>query len=98
MTGRTLFDGNNRELVMHHVHTPIPDLSELAPKLSHDFIDLISDMLEKDPNDRPPNAMEVVERADEILARPTRPVVAPSAPNAAAARRRFVRRRRYGRR
>lgn len=94
VTGHTLFEGNNRELVLHHVNSPIPDLSELAPKLSHDLVDLIADMLEKEPTDRPPNAMEVVERADEILARPTRPIAAPTS----AARRRFVRRRRYGRR
>lgn len=92
VTGRPLFEGTNRELIAHHVNTPIPDLAELVPALSHDFVDLVSDMLEKDPVDRPPHAMDVVERAMEILSRPIQ-----SAPVAAVRRNKRIRRRRYGR-
>lgn len=85
VTGKPLFTGTNREIILHHLKTPIPDLSELVPDLTSDFVDLISDLLEKDPNDRPAHATEVVERALAIANQPVQ---------SGAPQRRIVRRRR----
>ena len=93
VTGKPVFQGTNRELVTKHISAELPDLAELAPTLSGEFIDLVADLLEKEPDDRFANANDVVQRAQEIGMRPDRAAAPP-----AARRRRAVRRSSYRRR
>jgi serine/threonine protein kinase len=86
LTGQTLFQGSNRQVVLHHLNTEIPDLSDLVPEANQDLIELIEDLLEKDPADRPKNAAEVITRADEIAKQPPRPANAPAPASAAKPR------------
>lgn len=80
LTGKTVFQGSNRQVVLAHINTEPEDLDRLAPNANEDLIELIEDLLEKDPDDRPKNAAEVVQKADEILKQPPRPKGAPARP------------------
>jgi pSer/pThr/pTyr-binding forkhead associated (FHA) protein len=97
LTGQTLFQGSNRQVVLHHLNTEIPDLSEIVPDANPDLIELIEDLLEKEPDDRPKNAAEVVTRADEMAKQPPRSAerAAENAAPKARAVKRVRRRRRY---
>jgi serine/threonine-protein kinase len=67
-TGKTLFEGNARQLVNHHCLTPVPDLRRLAPHLSAPVVSLIGRLLEKTPERRPAHATEVNRQVEQILA------------------------------
>ncbi len=92
LTGKTVFQGSNRQVVLAHINTEPEDLDKLAPNANEDLIELIEDLLEKDPDERPKNATEVVAKAEEILKQPPRPKGAP--PRARVVKR-VRRRRRY---
>jgi serine/threonine protein kinase len=66
LTGRTLFSGTGRQIIAGHINSPVPDIEELAPKVSDAIAELVYDLLEKDPADRPTNAQAVVTRIDDI--------------------------------
>lgn len=91
LTGKTVFTGTNRQVVVAHISTPPPDLGKIAPQISDDLVELVMELLEKDPDERPENAAEVAERAEELLKQPQKPRVA-STPRRV---RRVRRRRRY---
>jgi serine/threonine protein kinase len=67
-TGQTVFSGTSRQLVAHHIGTPIPDLRKLAPKLSPPVVQFIVNLLDKDPARRPPTAAEALRRIERIHA------------------------------
>ena len=92
LTGKTVFQGSNRQVVLAHINTDPEDLDRLAPHANEDLVELIEDLLEKDPDDRPKDAAAVVARVDEILKQPPR--VKGAAP-AARVVKRVRRRRRY---
>ncbi|MBA3697611.1 MAG: protein kinase [Planctomycetes bacterium] len=92
LTGKTVFQGSNRQVVLAHINTEPEDLDKLAPNANEDLIELIEDLLEKDPDDRPRDATEVVAKAEEILKQPPRPKGAPPRPRMV---KRVRRRRRY---
>jgi serine/threonine protein kinase len=92
LTGKTVFTGSNRQVVLAHINNEPEDLDKLAPNANEDLIELIEDLLEKDPDERPKNATEVVAKADEILKQPPRPKGAPPRPRMV---KRVRRRRRY---
>ena len=92
LTGKTVFQGSNRQVVLAHINTEPEDLDKLAPNANEDLIELIEDLLEKDPDERPKNAAEVVAKVDEILKQPVRPKGAPPRPRMV---KRVRRRRRY---
>jgi serine/threonine protein kinase len=73
LTNKTLFTGTNRQVVVAHISTPPPDLGKLVPQISDELVDLIMEMLEKDPDDRPENANEVAERIEALLKSPPKP-------------------------
>jgi serine/threonine protein kinase len=91
LTGKTVFTGTNRQVVVAHISTPPPDLGKIAPQVSDDLVELVMELLEKDPDERPENAAEVAERAEELLKQPQKPRAA----NAPRRVRRVRRRRRY---
>jgi eukaryotic-like serine/threonine-protein kinase len=59
--------------VVAHISTPPPDLGKLVPQLSDELVDLVMELLEKDPDDRPEDANEVAERVDALLKNPPKP-------------------------
>lgn len=73
LTGKTVFTGTNRQVVVAHISTPPPDLGKLVPQASDDLVELVMELLEKDPDDRPENADEVAERIEELLKQPQKP-------------------------
>jgi serine/threonine protein kinase len=87
LTGKTVFQGTNRQVVLAHLNNEPPDLGKLAPNASDDLVELVMELLEKDPDDRPANANEVVARAEEMLKNPPKVRVA-SAPRVRKVRRR----------
>jgi len=65
-TGAPLFDGTSRQVVAAHLGAPIPDLRKLAPKLSPGLVELVKNLLEKNPDKRPANAAAVIARIDQM--------------------------------
>ena len=65
-TGRTLFDGNNRQLVQHQLNTPAPELRKIAQGISPTTAGFIHKLLEKNPDKRPATAAEAL-RQIELL-------------------------------
>jgi serine/threonine-protein kinase len=92
LTGKTVFQGSNRQVVLAHMNTEPEDLEKLAPNANEDLIELIEDLLEKDPNDRPKDANAVAALVDEIIKQPLRAKGAPRRPQVV---KRVRRRRRY---
>lgn len=90
VSGRTIFTGTSRQVVAAHIGQELPDLGELCPDLSEGLCELVYDLLEKNPADRPANAGEVLKRLDEVQAQ-ARKEATSSRPRP---RRRIVRRRR----
>ena len=90
LTGKPIFDGTSRQIVAAHITTEVPDLEALAPEASDGLVQLIYDLLEKDPTDRPANAAEVVKRIEDVHVQAQKDAVS-SRPRL---RRRIVRRRR----
>jgi len=90
LAGRTIFTGTSRQIVSAHIHQELPELEELCPDLSEAMADLVYDLLEKNPADRPANATEVLRRLGEVQKQARREATA-SRPRL---RRRVVRRRR----
>ncbi len=87
-TGKPLWSGTTRQLVNHHLSSPLPDLRSLATQLSPRVAALIVQLLAKDPGQRPAGATELVETVRSLMANPRmRTVPVPS-------RRRLRRRRR----
>ncbi len=78
LTGKTVFQGSNRQVVLAHINTDPEDLDRLAPNANEDLVELIEDLLEKDPDDRPKDAAAVVARVDEIIKQPPRVKGAPA--------------------
>ena len=87
LTNKTVYQGTNRQVVLAHLNNEPPDLGKLAPNASDGLVELVMELLEKDPDDRPDNANEVVTRAEEMLKNPPKVRVA-SAPRVRKVRRR----------
>lgn len=92
LTGKTVFHGSNRQVVLAHMNNEPEDLEKLAPNANEDLIELIEDLLEKDPNDRPKDANAVSALVDQIIKQPLRVKGAPRRPQVV---KRVRRRRRY---
>lgn len=90
LSGRTVFTGSSRQVVSAHINQELPDLQELCPDVSEGLTELVYDLLEKNPVDRPANAAEVLRRLDEVQKQARREATA-SRPRP---RRRLARRRR----
>jgi serine/threonine protein kinase len=90
LTAKPVFEGSSRQVVAAHINAELPDLEELAPNTSEGLVELVYDLLEKDPAERPANAAEVVKRIEEIHKQAQKEAVS-SRPRI---RRRIVRRRR----
>jgi serine/threonine protein kinase len=57
-TGRVPFDSG--EIAYHHRHSPVPDPRSLRPELPDALAELILQLLEKDAEDRPQSAADVL--------------------------------------
>lgn len=90
LTGKPIFDGTSRQIVAAHINSELPDFEQLAPEVGDGLTQLIYDLLEKDPVDRPANAGEVVKRIEDVHLQLQKDAVS-SRPRV---RRRIVRRRR----
>ncbi len=69
-TGKPLWSGTTRQLVNHHLSSPLPDLRSLATQLSPRVAALIVQLLAKDPGQRPAGASELVETIRTLMANP----------------------------
>lgn len=67
-TGQPMFDGTARQIVAAHIGQEPPDLKALAPGLSPNLVDLIYQLVEKDPANRPSTGLQVSELASEVRA------------------------------
>ena len=92
LTGKTVFQGSNRQVVLAHINNDPDDLEKLAPNANEDLVELIEDLLEKEPDDRGKNAAAIAARADEIAKQPVRAKGSPPKPRGV---KRVRRRRRY---
>jgi eukaryotic-like serine/threonine-protein kinase len=67
LTGRTPFVGDAPAEVMHkHLDDVPPRIGEFAPDCPHSLEQLVRDLLQKDPNDRPDSASIVIQRLNEV--------------------------------
>jgi serine/threonine-protein kinase len=67
LTGRTPFVGEAPAEVMHkHLDDVPPRISEFAADCPHALESLVRDLLQKDPNDRPESAANVIERLNDV--------------------------------
>jgi len=73
LVGAPMFTGSTRQIVAAHISTEPPDLEELAPELSEGMVELIYDLLAKNPDDRPENAQAVAKRVDELAKQSSEP-------------------------
>ncbi len=72
LTGRTPFEAESPAAVLHlHLKEPAPRVSTMCRDCPPELDQLIADLLLKNPDDRPDNAMVVSQRLDSIL-RPSR--------------------------
>jgi serine/threonine-protein kinase len=80
LAGRPLFEGETVEVIAHHLMTPPPSLLEVAPGTPPELAALIEQLLEKEPDARPPS-MEAVQHALEAIGEATGlvPAARPSA-------------------
>jgi len=70
----------SNELLMKHLHFPLPNLEVDNPDVSTSFAQLVMRMMAKKPSDRPASAAEVVQelkttplfKEDEVVAKPRR--------------------------
>jgi hypothetical protein len=77
-----MYTGTGRQIVANHINAPVPELGEVAPDISDELEDLIYDLVEKNPEDRPANAQAVAVRLDDmrkraLLADSRRPMTRP---------------------
>ena len=69
IAGRVPFDGANfAEIFDQHLDAAPPRLDVVAKECPADLADLVDQMLEKEPADRPRSAQAVVERLELLLA------------------------------
>ncbi len=69
LCGQRPFYGNRLQLLFHQITTPPPELNDLLPegeKVPREVSELVADLLEKKPEDRPQNARIIRERIEEI--------------------------------
>ena len=66
LSAKPVFDGTSRQVVAAHINAELPDLEKIAPNASEGVIELVYDLLEKDPADRPANAAAVIKRVEDI--------------------------------
>jgi eukaryotic-like serine/threonine-protein kinase len=72
LSGRTPFEGDNPASVLHaHLKEPPPRVTAFCRDVPPELDQLIDDLLQKNPDTRPENAMVVSQRLDTIL-RPSR--------------------------
>ncbi len=63
LAGQAPFSGKSVPEVLYSVrYNPVPNLASLAPKAPQELVDLIHELLEKDPLKRPPTALVVGNR------------------------------------
>ncbi|MHC4780777.1 MAG: serine/threonine protein kinase, partial [Planctomycetota bacterium] len=53
-------------VVMMHIHEPPPDLRKLVPGLPEGLYDLVSRLMEKNPDDRPQTGADLIEILDTV--------------------------------
>jgi serine/threonine protein kinase len=70
VTGNPLFSGNNRQVVLAHMNSPVPSLAKLAPRLAKGTAAIICRLLEKDPKSRPGNAGELAALIEPLIKQP----------------------------
>lgn len=69
LTGEVPFLGTNAiEVMAHHRSTPAPDLEPRCPDLPIGVAELVAQLLEKEPEDRPASSDEVMDRLAGMLA------------------------------
>jgi len=68
LTGSAPFEGAIFEVIERHLNEGAPRVSSLVPGISPALDVLVTAMLEKDPDDRPPTMAEVVQRLEEVIA------------------------------
>jgi len=85
LTGKPPFQGGPYEVLHKHVKEAVPPLREIHPELDAPdwFEALVLQLLEKDPNKRPADAREVIERLSAHVELPVFPESRPSVPPAA---------------
>ncbi|MBA2542492.1 MAG: serine/threonine protein kinase, partial [Deltaproteobacteria bacterium] len=71
VTGRLLFDGTMRELILQHRGTPAPSILTLVGNACPQLAALIASMLEKDPSKRPQTMAEVAQALSRPAGKPT---------------------------
>ncbi len=71
LVGRPPFDGETAmQIILHHMQSPVPDVREFAglegtpPSLA----ELVRDMVQKEPADRPATVLEVRDKLEAIMA------------------------------
>jgi tetratricopeptide (TPR) repeat protein len=70
-TGQRPFEADDPNLLArHHLHTPPPDPSTLAPGLDPGLTELVLQLLAKSPGDRPPSADHVAQTLERLHGKP----------------------------
>ena len=68
ITGEPPFkDRDISSLIMSHMRTPAPSLATIVPEICKNLSDLVDEMLQKHPNDRPQSWSEARDRFSEII-------------------------------
>jgi serine/threonine protein kinase len=67
LSGRPPFGGNEEALILSHMLAPLTPLRERAPEVPVAVADVIQRCLEKDPEDRPDSAADLVEMYETAL-------------------------------
>ncbi|HYE06024.1 MAG TPA: FHA domain-containing serine/threonine-protein kinase [Planctomycetota bacterium] len=69
VAGSPPFSGSSRQVIAAHLNTELPDLHELVPTLSEPFVELVYDLMEKDPTERPAHAQDVIKLIEDVRKR-----------------------------
>lgn len=74
LTGETPFDGENaRKILWHQVNTTFPDIRQACPSVQPDQAHVLHDMVIKDRKHRMSSATELLERLQDMKAKPGAP-------------------------
>ncbi|GEM_PF-329950 len=65
LAGKPPFVGKLREVLFHHVETPLPSILDIDPDIPQDIVDFIERATQKDPNARFQSAHEILDLFDK---------------------------------
>ncbi|MDA3961029.1 MAG: serine/threonine-protein kinase [Planctomycetota bacterium] len=94
VAGQPMFEGSSREIVACHINRKPAPLTDFRPEFNPTLLNLIHQMVMKDPFARPATGNELAEIAQNTLAMSSAAMATPSGVTPRRRRRRVVRRRR----